>query len=150
MYLLDLPPSTSQFHLTFKLTFNPTGKTTKKRQNHLDFSRCPKEAGIQPKTSEAKLKAAKLFATCFSCCSVAFAWQAWAGGPGACLSSEARWFTHQAPGQSRHTWTQGRQPSSKSSGVLLNFSSINMLGAPSHGRWTALGILASLSKAQLI
>ena len=151
MYLLDLPPSTTQFDLAFKVAFDPTGKTAKKRQNHLDFSRAPKEARFNRKVnllSEARLQGAKLFATCcFSCCSCSICLT---GGPRAHLCSEARWFTHQAPGQSRYTWIQSQQPSSQSSGMLLNFSCINMLGAASHGSWTAVGIPASLSKAQLI
>lgn len=72
------------------------------------------------------------------------------GGPGAHLCCESRSFTHHTPGQSRHIWTQGQQSSSQSSGMLLNFSSINMLGAPSHGSWTALRISPNLPKAQLI
>lgn len=52
MYLLDVPPSTTQFYLTFKVAFDPTEKTAKKQQNHLDFSRAPKEAWTQPKKSE--------------------------------------------------------------------------------------------------
>jgi len=67
-------------------------------------------------------------------------------GPGSHLCSEAGWSTHQGRGQSRYTWTQRQQ----SSGMLLNFSFINMLGAPTQSSWTALGIPANFSKAQLI
>jgi len=54
MYLSDLRPSITQFHLTFKAAFHPTGKPAKKQQNHLKFKKSPKEQGIQQKSPQTQ------------------------------------------------------------------------------------------------